>query len=284
MIRPREGWSPPPAVGAWLLTVSPRARLQTILALSWSDQDDRWPPPSIPLSGLQIRATGAYRYRSAIAHPLAAAQAQPVFPVAQAIAQQFTAQGRTIPDSIATGLVAQALPTGSLELTLSPVGIATWWRQCSQGAWPAATLAMAITDHRRSSQGPWPLGDRLQVSLPTLLQWADRRCRRWSVDAPPTATPTPVVPTPRLDPLTAALQPVLMRGWDDLATQAQEPKRWQQSAYELAQAIYQLEAQRSRWQPHIASYPDAAITLTITQAFLAMLLRVLTGEPPVSDL
>ncbi|RZM77400.1 hypothetical protein [Leptolyngbya iicbica] len=267
-----------------MLTVSPKTRLQTILSHRCLGGDERWPPAAIPLSAMQMSATGGYQYQSAIAHPVAAAQGQPVLTVAHAIAQHLTTRERAIPDSIATGLVAQVLPTGNLELTLAPVGVAAWWQQCGQGGWPDAPPAIGIKDGPPPRPGQWPLGDRLHLSLPMLMQWAYRCCGKWSLGPPTITEPSPLQSTQQLDPLTAVLQPVLIQCWDQLAAQPLAVNRWQQSGYELAQAIYQLEAQRSHWSPRLSSCPEAAMTRAITQTFLALLLQVLTGAPPQSDL
>ena len=233
---------------------------------------------------MQISPTGQYQYQTVIAHPVAAAQGQPVFSVAQAIAQHLTAHQEEISEPMAMDLRMTVLPSGSIELTLSPMAVAGWWQQCRQGAWPKMTAAMSINDHCLTEASKWPLGDRLQVSLSTLLQWAHSRCRRWSINEWPTIDASPLATAQRRDPLTIALQPILIRCWDDLAAQPMQLQRWQRSGYELAETIYALEAQRSHWSIHMASCPEAAMTLVITQAFLALLLQVLTGALPAADL
>lgn len=239
----------------------------------------------VALSQLQVTDEFQYQYVSAIAHQLAATQGTTAANLAPQLAAGMTAYfappiGPAGGAAIASGLQVQPTPTGWLILTLSAAGLAAWLQNWQ--ASPLLTLdpAAGSVTPLAPLAGHWPLCERLQLSLPMLLQWAYARCQTWQQAlgegrGDERRSRLPAGPLSDLPEITRVLLPTSIQGLDQIAARGGAPQVWVRQGYGLAAQVYRCEAARGQW-PAPTDEAEAlvwsAATLAATQKNLAMIL------------
>jgi len=280
-----------------LATVSLRTLLQKSLSqylhTHWARV--RLAGAAVPLSRLQVSDAADFQYESAIAHVLASTQAQAADTLAPQLAADITvyfAQAKPVASpewAIAAGLQVQATPQGWLILTVSAAGLTAWqqhWRQI-----PLPTPDLADGQTIATLSGNWPLCDRLQLSLPMLLQWAYARCQTWQQEqAQQTDQRAAALPTSQAgteagrDGVVGGLLPAAIQALDQMAARAGEPTSCVRQGYVLAEQIYRYDAHRAQLRSPTGARMESAATLAAAQKVLAFVLTAVLNITPLNHL
>ena len=282
---------------AWLIEHSPKRLLQAALCNALQNVVTGWPKSldfaTLSLSDLQVTVAGHWQYESAIAQQLAARLPADTRMLGPQLAAEITAwSAPAAPVTIATGLKATVNSAGRLTFTLSSEGRQAWLQHWLQSPWPEMLLVPETPPaHSESCAGEWPLCDRLQLSLPMLLQWADVRCQRWQADwSPNTKPPVIVIPETapqRVDVMLTFLLPTVMRGLDQLANDSSAAKTGKRVGYCLAVRVYELEARLAGWRSPRAGEPATVsrwAALMATQKALQLILAMTFRQGPCRSL
>jgi len=270
-----------------LATVSLRMLLQKSLShyLHTQGAKARFDREAVPLSSLQVSGELDYQYESAIAHALAATDALEAVTLAPQLAADLMAafaeadQATSLVGAIATGLRVHATPQGWLTLTVLPAGLTAWRQHWLQAPLPALAGAGAISA-MPDLKGHWPLCDRLQLSLPMVLQWAHVRCQTWQQQlADHRATKPPLTApwvTDEVLPgrLRVDLLPAVIQALDQMAARAGETPACIRQGYVLAEQVYRYDAHRAQWRSLTDERMESAATLAATQKVLAWVLAI----------
>ncbi|HEY9889032.1 MAG TPA: hypothetical protein V6D02_11570, partial [Candidatus Obscuribacterales bacterium] len=240
-------------LAAQLACLAPREVLKKALTEGLTAWKNGKIPPgeTVPLG--ELARDGTWSYASAIAQQLAATYGWDAATVAheiisimpQAVAWDVRGVAAHL-GTLALPLVVTAPTPGWLTLTLTDQAIAHWLTGLLSLAAGVATLPLAAGPSPEQ-RGHWPLCDRLQLSLPLLLQWSHARC--WTrgaggegaVGRSPLTVASPrwtaTAPRPCHDLLAQVIRTV-----DRLAAVPTGGKPWLRQGYMLAQAVYDFEA------------------------------------------
>ncbi|MEM1308351.1 MAG: hypothetical protein AAGF98_02425 [Cyanobacteria bacterium P01_H01_bin.153] len=264
------------------------------------------------MSSLKVTEDGSYCYKSAIAHQLAATRVQDAATLAQHLADGMAAYvgdvGGSAPGqddfaAITADLRVQPTPQGGLVLTLSPLGLAAWQQEWLQSSLPPTDMAdeAAAAIAQLVNRGNWPLGDRLQLSLPMLLQWAYGRCHTWqqALERSPTNSQPQAVGASMSRPLidamasspagmdgalTHQLLPAVMQGLDQMAAHAGAPQVCLRQGYRLAEHVYHIDGQMARWRSETGRWAMMAAPLAVTKKGLGAILSNVFQLAPMPHL
>ena len=285
-------------LAAELLQLSLRTLLQKALLHCLSTG---WPErlelkERVALSQLQVSEEFQYQYVSAIAHQLAVTRPVPAATLAPQLAAHLTTgftpstARQAGVGAIAAGLQAQPTAEGGLVLTLSSAGLAAWLQIWEDSPW--LTLCPSPISSPPTIAGNWPLCDRLQLSLPMLLQWGYARCHSWHqiIRGLPAYAPRssrPALSTSALPPVTQPLLPTVIQAVDQMAARSGASSVCLRQGYRLAAQIYRCDAgvvQGQLMRAERASLAWSEATLIATQAVLACILSNVLGMTPCRHL
>ena len=283
--------------------ISPRGMLQKILvALLATFQ---------PLSGIvdkrfplsYLSSSEGVTYNSAIAPMLCANQSQDAVRWAEqfAIFLRSSLRDNTIlaekgRRAIANHLQIETNDRGWLKLTLAESGIAAWLDSLqslniSVLVEVLTKCQLPTTSLKRQS---FPLGDRLRLSLPMLLNWAYTRCHLLleAAELRPNADCSEQFPASHQDlptwtndspPLCHELLKATVQVVDHLAAQPITAQNFMKQGYALAETIYTFDAalptlavSKQRLDIQVATYS----MLRAVKNILALILIGLFGETP----
>ncbi|NEQ44797.1 MAG: hypothetical protein F6K00_15030 [Leptolyngbya sp. SIOISBB] len=281
----------------WLARNSPKQLLQkallatlkkTLTSLPWSPDFC-----TLSLSDLQVVAGRHWQYESAIAHPLAAMLGTDATTLAPRLATEMTAGlAHQNPAAIATGLQSEVNSADRLTFILSSEGLQGWLHHWLHSSLPALlTVEEEPQPHSEARSGNWPLCDRLQLSLPMLLQWADTRCQQWQAECSPMGQSSAMARS-AVDPLVVDavwtfLLPAVMHGLDQLAAGPLTSKTGQRVGYRLAVRVYELDAHLADWRSQ-EMWGQALVArsaaLLATQKALQLLLATTFRQAPCKAL